>query len=79
MNIVKMILKEAGGRFQNAAGSIGSKDNMFEGSSGNAISDKLVGGQNNNPVGNNEEGHEGTETPAKEEQTTDSTELIDED
>jgi hypothetical protein len=30
MNIVKMILKEAGGRFQNAAGSIGSKDNMFE-------------------------------------------------
>jgi hypothetical protein len=75
MNIVKMILKEAGGRFQNAAGSIGSKDNMFEGSSGNAISDKLVGGQNNNPVGNNEEGHEGTETPATEEQTTEQTDI----
>ena len=70
-----MILKEAGGRFQNAAGSIGSKDNMFEGSSGNAISDKLVGGQNNNPVGNNEEGHEGTETPATEEQTTEQTDI----
>ena len=75
MNIVKMILKEAGGRMQNAAGSIGSRDNMFEGSSGNAISDKLVGGQNNNPVGNNEEGHEGTETPAKEDQTTEQTDI----
>ena len=75
MNIVKMILKEAGGRMQNAAGSIGSRDNMFEGSSGNAISDKLVGGQNNNPVGNNEEGHEGTETPATEEQTTEQTDI----
>ena len=38
MNIVRMILKEAGGRFENAAGSIDSKDNMFRGSSGNAIS-----------------------------------------
>ena len=74
MNIVKMILKEAGGRFQNAAGSIGSKDNMFEGSSGNAISDKLGGGQNNNPVGNNEEGQENTETPATEEQNAEQTE-----
>ena len=79
MNIVKMILKEAGGRMQNAAGSIGSKDNMFEGSSGNAISDKLVGGQNNNPVGNNEEGHEGTETPAKEDQTTEQTDITNND
>lgn len=69
-----MILKEAGGRMQNAAGSIGSKDNMFEGSSGNAISDKLGGGQNNNPVGNNEEGQEGTETPAAEEQSAEQTE-----
>ena len=74
MNIVKMILKEAGGRMQNAAGSIGSKDNMFEGSSGNAISDKLGGGQNNNPVGNNEEGQESTETPATEEQSAEQTE-----
>lgn len=69
-----MILKEAGGRMQNAAGSIGSKDNMFEGSSGNAISDKLGGGQNNNPVGNNEEGQEGAETPAAEEQSAEQTE-----
>ena len=29
MNVIKMILKEAGGRFENAAGSINSKDNMF--------------------------------------------------
>ena len=50
MNIVRMILKEAGGRFENAAGAINSKDNMFRGSSGNAISDKIGGGENNNPV-----------------------------
>ena len=45
-----MILKEAGGRFENAAGAINSKDNMFRGSSGNAVSDKIGGGENNNPV-----------------------------
>ena len=50
MNIVRMILKEAGGRFENAAGAIDSKDNMFRGSSGNAVSDKLTGGEQNNPI-----------------------------
>ena len=68
MNIVRMILKEAGGRFENAAGSINSKDNMFRGSSGNAISDKIGGGENNNPVMAQEETQtEGTtETPTTE-------------
>jgi hypothetical protein len=63
-----MILKEAGGRFENAAGAIDSKDNMFRGSSGNAISDKLGGGGNNNPVMAQEETQteETTETPATE-------------
>lgn len=53
MNIVRLILKEAGGRMQNAAGAIKSDSNMFEGSSGNAPSDKLgsmVGGGNANPT-----------------------------
>ena len=63
MNIVRMILKEAGGRFENAAGSIDSKDNMFRGSSGNAISDKLGGGEQNNPVMEEEPQSEGAETP----------------
>ena len=53
-----MILKEAGGRFENAAGTINSKDNMFAGSSGNAISDKLGGGENNNPIQDTNEGTE---------------------
>lgn len=68
MNIVRMILKEAGGRFENAAGAINSKDNMFRGSSGNAVSDKLGGGENNNPVMAQEETQteETTETPATE-------------
>ena len=63
-----MILKEAGGRFENAAGSINSKDNMFRGSSGNAISDKLGGGENNNPVMAQEETQteETVETPTTE-------------
>lgn len=43
MSIVRLILKEVGGRFQNAAGTIHSKDNMFEGSKNNAPSDKLMG------------------------------------
>jgi len=68
MNIVRMILKEAGGRFENAAGSINSKDNMFRGSSGNAVSDKIGGGGNNNPIMNEEEGGE-TETSALETNT----------
>ena len=68
MNIVRMILKEAGGRFENAAGSINSKDNMFRGSSGNAISDKIGGGENNNPVMSQEETQteETVETPTTE-------------
>ena len=72
MNIVRMILKEAGGRFENAAGAINSKDNMFRGSSGNAISDKIGGGENNNPVMAQEETQteETVETPATETTTT---------
>ena len=68
MNIVRMILKEAGGRFENAAGAINSKDNMFRGSSGNAISDKIGGGENNNPVMAQEETQteETVETPTTE-------------
>ena len=63
-----MILKEAGGRFENAAGAINSKDNMFRGSSGNAISDKIGGGENNNPVMAQEETQteETVETPTTE-------------
>ncbi len=80
MNIVRMILKEAGGRFENAAGTINSKDNMFAGSSGNAISDKLGGGENNNPIQDTNEGTEDkgetvetsvTETETPEADTTD--------
>ena len=67
MNIVRMILKEAGGRFENAAGAINSKDNMFAGSSGNAVSDKLGGGGNNNPIADTDEG---TETEGAEVETT---------
>ena len=62
MNIVRAILKEAGGRIENAAGSINSKDNMFAGSSGNAISDKLGGGGNNNPIQDPNEETENKET-----------------
>lgn len=39
-----MILKEIGGRVQNAAGTINSNKNMFYGSNNNAPSDKLAGG-----------------------------------
>lgn len=68
MNLVKLILKEAGGRIENAAGSINSKDNMFAGSSGNAVSDKIGAqlgmgsGENNNPIENTDKGNETTET-----------------
>lgn len=58
-----MILKEAGGRFENAAGAIDNKSNMFAGSSGNAVSDKLGGGESNNPIAQQEETQE--ETPAE--------------
>jgi hypothetical protein len=50
MNIVRLILKEAGGRLENASGAIDSKDNMFRGSSGNAVSDKISSGSNTNPI-----------------------------
>lgn len=68
MNFVKLILKEAGGRFENAAGAIDSKDNMFRGSSGNAVSDKIGGGEQNNPVMAQEETQteKTVETPATE-------------
>lgn len=83
MNIVRMILKEAGGRFENAAGAIDSKDNMFRGSSGNAISDKIGGSEQNNPIMAQEETQTeetvetpttGTTTPEAETSTTDVTE-----
>ena len=63
MNWAKLILKEAGGRFENAAGTINSKENMFAGSSGNAVSDKLGGGENNNPI---EDPNEGTDKGTEE-------------
>ena len=78
MNVIKMILKEAGGRFENAAGAIDSKDNMFRGSSGNAMSDKIGGGEQNNPVMSEEEQTttESIETPATE-TTTENVEVAD--
>jgi len=42
MSMIRLILKEIGGRVQNAAGSINSSGNMFEGSAGNAPSDKIM-------------------------------------
>jgi len=62
MNLVRAIIKEVGGRFQNAAGAINSDSNMFAGSSGNAPSDKIMGGGNNNPIENTDEGTEEKET-----------------
>jgi hypothetical protein len=80
MNIVRMILKEAGGRIENAAGSIKSGDNMFEGSSGNAVSDKvpmLGGGGNNNPVSGESSETTAEETPEVEvSETTDASETF---
>ena len=79
MNIVRMILKEAGGRAENAAGSINSKDNMFAGSSGNAVSDKVgkMFGQsgNQNPIAdpNEKEGDTNTTSFSAGEETTPST------
>ena len=61
MNLFRLIMKEVGGRFENAGGSIDSGSNMFRGSSGNAPSDKIMGGGgNNNPIMKEEES--GTET-----------------
>lgn len=74
-----MILKEAGGRMENAAGSINSKDNMFAGSSGNAVSDKVgkMFGQsgNQNPIADPNEKEEDTNTTSfsASEETTPST------
>lgn len=48
--MVRMILKEIGGRGLDAAGSINSPDNMFKGSSGNSLGGKIVGDENKNPV-----------------------------
>lgn len=67
MNIVRLILKEAGGRVKNAAGAINSDSNMFAGSSGNAPSDKLGSGMSN-PIENTNEGTE-TDTPEVENDT----------
>ena len=44
MALFRMIMKEIGGRFQNAAGSIDSNKNMYAGAKGCAPSDKLAGG-----------------------------------
>ena len=66
---IRLILKEIGGRMQNASGSIDSDSNMYKGASGKAPSDKLLGGGNKNPVmGANDSksgavGAEGEETP----------------
>lgn len=42
--IARLIFKEIGGRFQNAAGTINSDKNMYYGAKGCAPSDKLGGG-----------------------------------
>lgn len=44
MALWRMIAKEVGGRFQNAAGSINSDKNMYAGAKCCAPSDKLAGG-----------------------------------
>lgn len=44
MALFRMIMKEIGGRFQNAAGTINSDKNMYYGAKGCAPSDKLAGG-----------------------------------
>lgn len=44
MALFRMIMKEAGGSFQNAAGTINSNKNMYAGAKGCAPSDKLAGG-----------------------------------
>lgn len=44
MALFRMIMKEIGGRFQNAAGSINSDKNMYAGAKGCAPSDKMAGG-----------------------------------
>ncbi len=67
MDIVRLILKEAGGRLENAAGSINSDANMYAGSSGNAPSDKVgkILGKTgtNNPIEDpNEETEESVDT-----------------
>lgn len=50
MNVIRLVLKEAGGRLMNSAGAIDSDSNMFKGSSGNAPSDKIFNSKGNNPI-----------------------------
>ena len=76
MNIVRLILKEAGGRMKNGAGSINSDDNMFAGSKDNAPSDKLGNmlgnGGDNNPIKEMGEGNDTTvEAPETDVDTSD--------
>ena len=85
MNVVRAVLKELGGRMENAAGAINSEDNMFAGSSGNALSDKVTGDkETTNPVADPNEGTTEetvtaeTKTPDVKENTVDTTEMKDE-
>lgn len=59
MSMIRMILKEVGGRAMDAAGSIKADYNMFEGSENNAPSDKLMDAGNTNPVATDKEKQEG--------------------
>lgn len=80
MNIVRLILKEAGGRMENAAGSIDSDDNMFAGSKDNAPSDKLGNmlgnGGDNNPIKEKGEGNDtAVEAPETDVDTSEGAEM----
>lgn len=83
MSMVRAIIKEIGGRIQNAAGSINSSGNMFEGSSGNAPSDKMmskIGMGNegtNNPTVTEDSKAEGAADTATEDIGTDTEETED--
>ena len=71
MNIVRLILKEAGGRFKNAGGAIDSESNMFAGSSGNAPSDKIgMGTSGKNPFASEDEEKEAAPSPVEETNTS---------
>lgn len=76
MSMVRLILKEVGGRMQNAAGSINADGNMYKGASGKAPSDKLLGGATTrNPIAASDKG---TSTGIDEEVAGDSTVSTDE-
>lgn len=65
MSMIRLILKEAGGRAMDAAGSVKSKSNMFEGSENNAPSDKLMGSSGtDNPLATDKENTGDTNKPA---------------